>query len=171
MKKRNNRKTASGSGRFGALSPCAVEMTGQFFAPLSNDCPMTAFGLDPRFQMQKTTGLNISKHIKSIMEKGKNKNLDTDTEEVGIVSPGMKGTVDRVHFVLLSEDREQEQEILQVERMMKATETKEIETNIFMSASEGDNSDSSEWLFSKPRISNKMKRNKQNSSEEGLQEP
>ena len=50
--------------------------------------------------MQRATGMNITKHIKSIMEEVQKHKKDTDTGRVGALRSGVKGMVKQVDIVI-----------------------------------------------------------------------
>ena len=81
----------------------------------------------------------------STMGKQNKRNTITGAEGIGTPRPGVEGTVERVPSISSSENRSKGQMATQVYLVKDATGKKEAEPSIFVSVSEGENSDASDW--------------------------
>ena len=122
--------------------------------------------------------MKITRHIKSIMEELNKQNKDTDTGDIGTPRSGAEGMIEQIPSASIPEDCEQDQSTFWADQATEEIgkkehkihmELKEQEMYAFMSASEGDNSDTSEWLsFPTPKHIAGQKQDRESSPEEAL---
>ena len=128
--------------------------------------------------MQDATGMKIVRYDKTIMEDLNKYKKATDAGGIGTPRSGEEGLVEQGPSTSLSGNCEQGTSISQDEQTSEKKErttskelgeVKEQDMYMFMSASEGDNSDTSEWLpFPTSKGISGKKRDRQSSSEENV---
>ena len=158
MKRQNKIDKSSGSGDIGVPSP------------------KIASGMDPRPPTQRNTGMNITRHIRTIMEDAQKYIKGTDTGGVGTPRSGVEGLIKQGPSTSSSGHCGLEHLPSRDETATKSNgketnneqmDVKEQKAYAFISASDGENT--SEWLlFPTPKRMGRIKRDRQSSSEEAV---